>query len=135
MATKQLKFVAKWQNGYQLPQGNSKFIPLATTNEERDLGIILSSNFKFSGQAAFASSKANSILGMLKNAFSSRDIVLWTSLYTTYVRPYLEFAAPAWNPRLKRDKSILEKVQRRATRILPNLREHDQTGCNGFDCS
>ena len=72
-----------------------------------------------------AASKANSVLGMLRNAFTSRDTELWTSLYKTYVRPHLEFAAPAWNPYLKRDKQVIEKVQRRVTRIPAHIRELD----------
>ena len=94
-------------------------------NEERDLGIVLSSNLKFSGQAAFASSKASSVLGMLKNTFASRDVELWTSLYKTYVRPHLEFAVSAWNPYLKKDKLALEKVQRRATRMPTSIKDFD----------
>jgi ribonuclease P/MRP protein subunit RPP40 len=39
-------------------------------------------------------------------------------LYTCYVRPQLEFSAAAWNPYL----ALLEKVQRRATRV------HDTKG-------
>ena len=36
------------------------------------------------------------------------------------MRPHLEFAISVWNPFLKRDINILEKVQRRATR-MPKL--------------
>ncbi len=43
-------------------------------------------------------------------------------MYTTYVRPILEYAAPAWRPYLVKDKTKLEKVQRFATRLVPELR-------------
>ena len=43
-------------------------------------------------------------------------------MYTTYVRPILEYAAPAWSPYLVKDKTKLEKVQRFATRLVPELR-------------
>jgi len=33
------------------------------------------------------------------------------------VRPVLEFAAPAWNPYLSKDKLALEEIQRRASRL------------------
>ena len=38
-------------------------------------------------------------------------------LYLTYVRPVLEFAGPVWCPMLVRDATLLESVQRRATRL------------------
>ena len=38
-------------------------------------------------------------------------------MYTTYVRPHLEFAIQAWSPYLSKDKAVIEKVQHRATKI------------------
>jgi hypothetical protein len=96
--------------------------PIRHTREERDLGIIMTPDFKFGAQAAHAVSKANRVFGLLKRTFLSRDVELWTSLYRTYVRPHLEFAVSAWNPYLRRDVAILEKVQRRVTRLPTALR-------------
>jgi ribonucleases P/MRP protein subunit RPP40 len=102
---------------------------LKTTTEERDLGIILTPDFKFSAQSAHAASKANSMLAMLRHTFMSRDVETWSSLYRTYIRPHLEFAISAWNPLLKRDIKMLEKVQRRVTRfptVLKNVEYHER---------
>ena len=44
------------------------------------------------------------------------------SLYTTYVRPHLEYAVQAWCPWTLGDKEILENVQRRAVAMVTNLR-------------
>ena len=49
--------------------------------------------------------------------FLSRDAAIWSALFRSYVRPHLEFAVAAWNPSMKKDIAILEKVQRRVTRI------------------
>ena len=62
------------------------------------------------------------MLGMLKRTFATRNKDIWKKLYTTYVRPHLEFAVSAWNPYLKKDIETLEKVQRRATRISPAIK-------------
>ena len=45
---------------YQMNDGQVKSI-----NEERDLGVILSKDFKFSRQCLMAKNKANSILGII----------------------------------------------------------------------
>ena len=77
---------------YTLLNSEGNRVTIRQTKEERDLGIILTPDFKFGAQASHAASKANRILGMLKRTFLSRDVELWTSLYRTYIRPQLEFA-------------------------------------------
>ena len=38
------------------------------------------------------------------------------------MRPHLEFAVPAWSPWTQGDREVLEKVQRRAVRMVSGLR-------------
>ena len=48
----------------------------------------------------------------------------FTMLYRTYIRPhvYREYSVQAWCPHLKKDLEMLEKVQRRATKLIPSIR-------------
>ena len=84
---------------------------LVKTEAEKDLGLQLTTDLKVSRQANHAAMKANRMLGLLKRTFISRDIRLWKKLYTTYIRPHLEYASAAWNPHLQQDINTLEKVQ------------------------
>jgi len=43
------------------------------------------------------------------------------SLYKTLVRPHVEYCANAWSPYYKKDKELLEKVQRRFTKMIVNM--------------
>ena len=43
-------------------------------------------------------------------------------LFTSLVRPHLEFANVVWAPRFVKDKNLIEAVQRRATRMIPELK-------------
>lgn len=44
------------------------------------------------------------------------------ALYNIYIRPHLDFASTVWSPSTKRDSDLLEKIQRRFTRLLPELK-------------
>ena len=82
---------------------------------ERDLGILIENNQKFSTQTNQAATNGNKKSGMLKRTFRSRGEEMRKKLYTSYVRPQLEFAIPVWNPFSEGDINTLERVQRRAT--------------------
>ena len=91
-------------------------------SEEKDLGVIISEDTKSSRQCAAAANKAMSKLRVIKRTFKYFDKKSFTTLYKTYVRPHLEYSVQAWCPYLKRDITELEKVQRRATKLVPGLR-------------
>jgi len=46
---------------------------------------------------------------------------LMLSLYKTLVRPHVEYFIGAWNPHCKKDKELIEKVQRRFTKMINNM--------------
>ena len=86
------------------------------------LGVFVDSSMKPSKQCIEAAKKGNRVLGMIRRNFRflGNDIVL--RLYKQLVRPHLEYAVQAWNPYFSKDKDILEKVQRRATRMISSLK-------------
>ena len=98
---------------------------LIETTLERDLGIMIADDLKWKQHVMYCANKANKILGMLSRTFEYRDLELIKSLYTTFVRPHLEFAVAVWSPYLKGDIDILERVQRRATKLVPCLKKLD----------
>ena len=57
----------------------------------------------------------------LKRATVLRDSKALAKLYTAFVHPLLESAAPVWNPWKREDIHTLEKVQKRAIRMISDL--------------
>ena len=96
---------------------------LKQTVLERDLGVMISSTGKVSKQCLVASKKANSVLGMIKRTVTSRSRDVIVRLYKTLVRPKLEYCVQMWCPYLQKDIDLLEKVQRRATRLITKCRK------------
>ena len=45
----------------------------------------------------------------------------FVKLYKQYVRPHLEFSVTAWSPWTEGDKECLERVQRRAVKMISGL--------------
>ncbi|XP_065672152.1 uncharacterized protein LOC136089977 [Hydra vulgaris] len=92
------------------------------STHERDLGVNFDTSLKWKKHIVACSSKANAIMGMIKNTFVHLNQHLLKQLYTTFVRPLIEFAAPVWSPNCKGDIEILKRVQHRVTRMIKNLR-------------
>ena len=87
---------------------------------KKDLGILVNPDMKFKDQVSAASKKANKILGMIKRNFKCMNQEMLQILYGTLVRPHLEYAVTVWSPYQQEQKNILEKVQRRATKMISN---------------
>ena len=95
---------------------------LEQVNYEKDLGIIIDNELKFHVQTFAAVKKANQILGIIKRTIATKNGKTIPLLYMTLVRPHLEYANVVWGPHYKGDQQLVEKVQRRATKMIPNLR-------------
>ena len=58
----------------------------------------------------------------LRRTFKYIDAESFLILHKAYIRPHLEYCVQSWNPALQKDINALEKVQRRATKLVPQLK-------------
>ena len=86
--------------------------PLKVSESERDLGVVIDNNLKFSDHCNKVTNTVNATLGMIKRTIDCKSKSIITRLYKALVRPQLEYCVQAWRPYLKRDIQKLEKVQR-----------------------
>ena len=90
--------------------------------EEKDLGVIIDSELKFHKHTAAAVKKANMKLGMIKKSFACLDENVMLPLYTSLVRSHLEYGNLIWGPHYKGDSIAVEKLQKRATKKVPAIK-------------
>ena len=107
---------------YQYSMGGEN---LVVTEEERDIGVIVTDNLKPAAQCSKAARTAQAVLGQISRAFHYRDRHVFVRLYTQYVRPHLEFSTQAWAPWTEADKKVLERVQMRAVAMVSGLVSQD----------
>ena len=87
------------------------------------MGVVIDSKLSFSEHVGEKVSKANRIVGLIRRTFVSLDEKMFKPLYVALVRPHLEYANQAWSPYLSKDIVPIENVQRRATKLIPSLKE------------
>ena len=108
---------------YTMDQGNTQ-VNVTECSEEKDLGVIFDAELKFDTHIQTAINKANKIIGIIRRTFSYLDNDSFKRFYKAVVRPHLEYGNIIWSSsNLKRHSKAVERVQRRATKLLPQLRD------------
>ena len=85
-------------------------------NEEKDLGVMITSKFTWETQVLMVTAKVNKLLGLLcRTCPMLTDVKVRRSLYLALVKSQMSYATEVWSPSHSTLKKKAERVQRRAT--------------------
>ena len=92
---------------------------LEEVKEFKDLGIITNHHLSWNPHIDYIVSKANRMLGLIKRTCKGLDDPkTLRTLYCSLVHSNLEYCSEVWSPYTKRNTDKLERVQRRATKLI-----------------
>ncbi|GAB0182360.1 hypothetical protein GRJ2_000701300 [Grus japonensis] len=105
---------------YQYRLGNEG---IESSPAEKHLEVLVGEKLDMSQQYALTAQKATHILACIKRNVTSRSTWVIPPPYSALVRPHLEYCIQLWGPQHKTDMELLERVQRRAMKLIGGL-EH-----------
>ncbi|GAB0188878.1 hypothetical protein GRJ2_001353100 [Grus japonensis] len=115
-----IQWIRNWLDGRTQRVGGEW---IENSPEEKDLRVLVHEKLNMSRQCALAAHKANRILGCIKRSTTGRPKEVILPLYSTFMRLHLEYCIQLWGPQYEKDMELLERVQRRATKLIRGL-EH-----------
>ena len=90
---------------------------LSSVSSVKDLGITISHDLSWTLHVVVVVNKSSKVLGLIKRTIGSVNKDIFSTLYKALVRQILEYASPEWCRYLVKIIVLLEKVQRRASRL------------------
>ena len=98
---------------------------METSDQENDLGVLITCNLLWNDQINSCINKANQMICFITRNLISREKLLMLRIYKTLIRPHLEYCVQLWSPApgygnwsmiLK-----IEGVQRRFTQMINDI--------------
>ena len=107
---------------YTFSKDNNSFT-LEHVDHIRDLGVTIDRDLSFDLHISEKVNKAFQMLEIINRNFSDIDENTFLLLYKAMVRSHLEFAGSAWNPYKISQIRSLEKIQKRATKLVRSCKK------------
>ena len=104
---------------------NQNKINLPVTESEKDLGVYIDPKLNFEEHISQISKKTRRLCGMVVKSISFKDPQIMVPIFTSFIRPILEYGNVVWFPYKRKDINKIEDIQRSFTRFI--------TGMNGLD--
>jgi len=104
-------------------------IALPNDVEEKYLGIVFESSLKFDKNVNNVVNHTKRLTGLIKRTFKCMNKTLFLTLYKSLICSIVDYGSTIWYPTSRKNIQLIENIQRRATRIVPELQ-----GLNYKEC-
>ena len=111
-------YLKKTTNSVQPPQLTLNGMVLTRVYNYKYLGVTITADLSWTLHISNCCNKTRKLIGLLYRRFhlhASSPTLL--KLYSSFIRPHLEYASIVWNPGLKGNVDKLEDVQKFALRV------------------
>ena len=98
-------------------------IKIDSVKSHKDLGILFNHQLKFHLHTTDVTAKADRLLELIRKSFDYLDPDMLVKLFVTVVCPTLEYCNLVWEPLFVLHQRKIQKIQRRATRLLSPIRD------------
>jgi len=106
---------------YQM-NGSSLISSLIEVDEEKDIGVTFDTKLNFHNHINKCTSEANKLVGLVRRTFTHYNKDSVRAIIISLIRSKLEYANCIWHPHFKSQSIKIEAVQRRATKLLPCIK-------------
>jgi hypothetical protein len=106
---------------YQLPNDTI----IEPSNYVKDLGIFIACDLEWDIHYFNICNKARRTAGWVLNTFVTRDPTTMITLFTSLIRPILEYNCEIWNPYKIKDIIQLEQIQRTFTHRISGMQDRN----------
>ena len=88
----------------------------------KDIGVTIDSNLTFNEHINIKFYTANKILAIIRRSYRFLNCETFLPLYRSMVRSHFDYAVSVWDPYKIKHISDIEDVQRRATKLIPEIK-------------
>ena len=98
---------------------------ISKANSVKYLGVTLNPKLTWKDRINNITNKGNSALGFIRRNITTNSTEIKCTAYKQIVRPLLGYTSGSWDSLTKTPKEELEAVQRRAARLIYNIKRTD----------
>ena len=89
----------------------------------KDIGVTIDCQLKFEKHINGKIVTANKLVGIIRRSFMFLNEEIFVPLYKSLVRSHFDYGMSVWTPHLVKYIKAIESVQRRATKMIPTMKD------------